>query len=317
MRPRQTLELARVGNLDAYREFVPHERRSTTVFRLVGCASPPSQDITQDVFIKLFRALPQFDPGRGTKLSSWVFTFVKNYCFDVLKRRRRPTVSLDAGEDRATIPIRRAAGRATTLNSRRSGGDRARSIAAARAARLAFVLREYEGSRRDRRDLAVLGEPSSRASIAREALRFRLRRLLFDTEGDLSPGADLTTRPPRAALLRRLPATRPPAQRAAAAGRAFGATLRLPAPLAPAAPVERRRPAAAVARASPRRARSRRGSWALRGDGPTARRRRPRRCCPLRRRRPQAVARRPRQAPPRALRLLPRPPRRVQHSRKV
>ena len=43
--------------------------------------------------------------GRGTKLSSWVFTFVKNYCFDVLKRRRLPTVSLDAGEDGATIPI--------------------------------------------------------------------------------------------------------------------------------------------------------------------------------------------------------------------
>ena len=101
----ETLELARAGDLDAYRAFVTAYERPIhhTVWRLVGTRfAADVEDIAQDIFLKLFRALPQFDPSRGTKLSSWVFTFVKNYCFDVLKRRRLPVVSLDAGSDGAS-----------------------------------------------------------------------------------------------------------------------------------------------------------------------------------------------------------------------
>jgi len=189
----QTLELARAGDLDAYREFVRAYERPIhhTVFRLVGSRfSAEVEDITQDVFIKLFRALPQFDPGRGTKLSSWVFTFVKNYCFDVLKRRRLPTVSIDAGEDGATIPIpSRTQGPRDELSSREIQEAIARAVdLLPREQRLAFVLREYEGlAYAEIADISACSEGTIKSRIhrAKEALRFRLRRLLFDTEGEL------------------------------------------------------------------------------------------------------------------------------------
>ena len=99
----ETLQRAQAGDLEAYREFVTAFERPIhhTVYRLVGTRfAAEVEDIVQDIFVKLFRSLPRFDPARGTKLASWVFTFVKNYCFDVLKRRRLPTVPLErAGHD--------------------------------------------------------------------------------------------------------------------------------------------------------------------------------------------------------------------------
>ena len=72
----ETLERAQNGDLAAYREFVEAFERPIhhTVYRLVGSRfGADVEDIAQDIFMKLFRALPQFDPQRGTKLSSWVF----------------------------------------------------------------------------------------------------------------------------------------------------------------------------------------------------------------------------------------------------
>ncbi len=59
------------------------------------------EDIAQDVFLKIFRALPQFDPGRA-RFTTWIYTFVRNHCYDVLKKRRLPTTSIDGGPDAAT-----------------------------------------------------------------------------------------------------------------------------------------------------------------------------------------------------------------------
>ena len=190
----ETIELARAGDLDAYRRFVKTYERPIhhTVFRLVGTRFQSEvEDIAQDIFIKLFRALPQFDSTRGTKLSSWVFTFVKNYCFDVLKRRRLPVVSLDAGEDGATIPVAaRTRGPRDELSSREIQEAIARAVdLLPREQKLAFVLREYEGLAYA--EIAEISECSegtikSRIHRAKEALRFRLRRLLFNMEGDFS-----------------------------------------------------------------------------------------------------------------------------------
>jgi len=188
-----TLELARAGDLDAYRDFVRAYERPIhhTVFRLVGARfAADVEDIAQDIFLKLFRALPQFDPTRGTKLSSWVFTFVKNYCFDVLKRRRLPMVSFDGGIDGGTIPLpMRARGPREEIAAREIQEAIGRAVdLLPREQKLAFVLREYEGL-----PYAQIAEVSgcsegtikSRIHRAKEALRFRLRRLIFDTEGEL------------------------------------------------------------------------------------------------------------------------------------
>ena len=189
----ETLELARAGDLDAYREFVRAYERPIhhTVFRLVGTRfAAEVEDIAQDVFVKLFRALPQFDPARGTKLSSWVFTFVKNYCFDVLKRRRLPVVSLDAGEDGATMTVpARGRGPREELSAREIQDAIGRAVELLpREQKLAFVLREYEGlAYAEIAEVSGCSEGTIKSRIhrAKEALRFRLRRMLFDMEGGI------------------------------------------------------------------------------------------------------------------------------------
>ena len=190
----RTLELARGGDLDAYRAFVDTYERPIhhTVWRLVGTRfAADVEDITQDIFIKLFRALPQFDSQRGTRLSSWVFTFVKNYCFDVLKRRRLPTISLDGGADGGTLPI---IAPTRTPRDELSAREIQDSIARAvdllpREQKLAFVLREYEGlAYAEIAEISCCSEGTIKSRIhrAKEALRFRLRHLLLEIEGEQS-----------------------------------------------------------------------------------------------------------------------------------
>lgn len=46
-----------------------------------------AQDVTQEVFVKVFRAAPSF---RGdARLSTWLYRIVANACLDELRRRRR------------------------------------------------------------------------------------------------------------------------------------------------------------------------------------------------------------------------------------
>ena len=50
-----------------------------------------AEDITQDVFIKIYKGLGQF---RGqSSISSWLYRITKNACFDLLKKKK--TASLD------------------------------------------------------------------------------------------------------------------------------------------------------------------------------------------------------------------------------
>ena len=43
-------------------------------------------DLTQDVFLKAFRALPKMDAS--LKLNAWIYRIATNTCFDALRRRR-------------------------------------------------------------------------------------------------------------------------------------------------------------------------------------------------------------------------------------
>lgn len=46
-----------------------------------------AQDVTQDVFIRAFRALPSF--RADARLSTWMYRVVVNACLDELRRRRK------------------------------------------------------------------------------------------------------------------------------------------------------------------------------------------------------------------------------------
>ncbi len=82
----QLLQHARDGDSDAFEEIfrVYHARIYNYVYRVVGNADD-AQDLTQDSFVKAYRALQ-----RGTQpenLSAWLYRIASNTCMDALRRR--------------------------------------------------------------------------------------------------------------------------------------------------------------------------------------------------------------------------------------
>jgi RNA polymerase sigma-70 factor (ECF subfamily) len=61
---------------------------------------PDAEDLTQDVFIKIYGNLASFDPARGD-LGGWITAITRNQLVDYFRRTRtqRATDSLDAGWD--------------------------------------------------------------------------------------------------------------------------------------------------------------------------------------------------------------------------
>jgi RNA polymerase sigma-70 factor, ECF subfamily len=55
-----------------------------------------AEDTTQDVFLRIWRALPGF--AGQSQLSTWIYAIAKNGALSEL-RKRRPTVSLDQNDD--------------------------------------------------------------------------------------------------------------------------------------------------------------------------------------------------------------------------
>jgi len=54
------------------------------VYRYIG--SEEAEDITQEVFLKMWRNLKKFN--RNKKFKTWIFTIAKNTCFDWQKKKR-------------------------------------------------------------------------------------------------------------------------------------------------------------------------------------------------------------------------------------
>jgi RNA polymerase sigma-70 factor (ECF subfamily) len=62
------------------------------VVRMIGY-SAEADDAVQDVFMKAFSNLNQYDNTRA-KFSTWLFTIARNHCVDILRKRKR-VYSLD------------------------------------------------------------------------------------------------------------------------------------------------------------------------------------------------------------------------------
>ena len=88
------------GDEQAYRELV--ERYQRQVFslarRMLG-STEDAEDLTQETFVRMFRALDRYDPSRP--FPAWLFTIATRLCIDHLRRRRVRPVSL-AQRDQAT-----------------------------------------------------------------------------------------------------------------------------------------------------------------------------------------------------------------------
>lgn len=69
-----------------------------TAFLIVGTAAD-AEDILQEVFLQVYRALDTYDPARGS-FGTWIHRITVNCCLN-WRRGRRPTDRLEGREDRA------------------------------------------------------------------------------------------------------------------------------------------------------------------------------------------------------------------------
>lgn len=174
---------AQAGNEDANRAIVEglHRPVIATIFRFLGAKYRREvEDLAQEVFLKVFRSIDKFDPSRA-KFTTWVYTFVRNHCFDVLKKRRIKTTTMHAvgGEESDhDFPDQRELQPTQSADNAELGrriGEALETLVEDQ--RMAFVLREYE--RLDYREIASItgvneGTVKSRLFRAKESLRKQL-----------------------------------------------------------------------------------------------------------------------------------------------
>lgn len=178
---------AQQGDEDASRAIVEGLQRPViaTIYRFLGPAHRRDvEDIAQEVFLKVFRALQRFDGSRA-KFTTWVYTFVRNHCFDVLKKRRLKTTSLSAVADDdcdRDFTDRRELQPTTGAENTELGRRIGEALSTlGEDQRMAFVLREYE--QLDYREIASItgvneGTVKSRLFRAKESLRRQLEPYL-------------------------------------------------------------------------------------------------------------------------------------------
>ena len=91
------LAQARAGAPRAARALV--ELYQARVFAIVGRTLGPGrahrvEDLCQECFLRVFRALPSFDPHGPARLSTWICTIATRLCLDELRRGRGRTEEL-------------------------------------------------------------------------------------------------------------------------------------------------------------------------------------------------------------------------------
>jgi len=166
-----TLRRAQRGDGDAFRQLVVcyQDRVFALLSRLLhGRGQAVVEDIAQDTFLQVFRALESFAPLGPARLSTWVLTIATRRAIDELRRKANapapPLPELSSGQ-RADAELERA----------RLGRAIAEAVSGLTADhRAAFVLREYHGFAYDEIARALdidVGTVKSRLSRARRALR--------------------------------------------------------------------------------------------------------------------------------------------------
>jgi RNA polymerase sigma-70 factor (ECF subfamily) len=91
------IEAAKAGDLAAFESLMrQHERLVlVTAYRLLG-SLPDAQDVSQEVFLKLYRNLGKVEAAGN--LAGWLYRVTANACHDV-RRRKRPETSVEFAED--------------------------------------------------------------------------------------------------------------------------------------------------------------------------------------------------------------------------
>lgn len=89
------------GEQRACRDLVRrYERPVYSVLMRVVRSAEDAEDLVQETFVRVFRALDRYDPERP--FAAWVFTIASRLAIDHLRRRRVKTVSLTVTEPGST-----------------------------------------------------------------------------------------------------------------------------------------------------------------------------------------------------------------------
>ena len=176
-----TLRRARRGDERAWRELVERYQRPihALVWRLLsGRAAHRVPDLVQETFVRVLRALDDFDPSGPATLSTWMLTIATRLSLNELRRIQPVRIDLEdaqlAAADRTDAGAERA----------RLGDAIARAMAKLPdAQRAILVLRELHDLDHD--ELAAIleiepGTVKSRLSRARAALREHLTAMGVD-----------------------------------------------------------------------------------------------------------------------------------------
>ncbi len=176
---------AQRGDVTAFAEIVRFYQTPvlSTIYRLVGGHfAEDVEDLGQELFLKIYRSLERFDCERGVKFSTWLFTSVKNLCYDHLRKKRLPVESIDQSRNEERGGGRQlpdgSRGPTLELLSRELGDAIGHSVSRLPIEqRTAFVLREYQSFSYE--EIAHMTETSvgtvkSRVFRAKESLRSML-----------------------------------------------------------------------------------------------------------------------------------------------
>lgn len=189
----KVVQRAQADDPDAAREIIEkmHRPMMGFIFRLLGPKHRGQmEDIAQEVFLKIFRALRRFDVERGVKFSTWVLTFTRNHCLDILKKKQLPMFSMsstlnDEGplaiHDESSLPPDQIA------NSKDIGHRIDIALQAINPEqRAVFEMRERKGM--DYTDIAkLMGVAEGTVKSRLHRARLALRELLADLRGNIEP----------------------------------------------------------------------------------------------------------------------------------
>lgn len=88
---------AQNGDKQAFGELALFYRKNICglAYRIIGDLDE-AEDITQNVFIRAFLALPRFTPKHDGSLKAWLLTITSNLCLDYLRRCKKQQIYLDS-----------------------------------------------------------------------------------------------------------------------------------------------------------------------------------------------------------------------------
>jgi RNA polymerase sigma-70 factor (ECF subfamily) len=181
------------GDSGAWTELVKfhHRRIYALCYRFTGSAHD-AEDLTQDVFIKVYGNLASFDLARGS-FQTWITTLARNLLVDHFRRskQQRATDSMDAGwEESDELPLAdRLAASGPTQHDRAAQKEIARMVQEALTKispelREAVILRDLQDM--DYKEIAqVLRIPEGTVKSRISRGRAELARLLERNKGQV------------------------------------------------------------------------------------------------------------------------------------